>query len=207
MDPAPYIPLVDFAEAWQAREVGATAPFAVSDRPPASLPAPVQDRLEEVVDTVTALQRAEWLEDGLYVGPRALPRVYRAVLDASRQLEVAVPPSIVTKIPSDAQGTHGTDGRAFLLLAGGFVKSARDAELAFVVGRLVGHLAAGQVTARSVYKLLADHNGGAQARPPRPGAHARGGARPPVHGGAPAAVPLAPGGRGDRRSGRSAGGR
>jgi Zn-dependent protease with chaperone function len=159
MDPAPIPSLADFADTWSARDPDAPVPFAVGERPSRALPPPVQDRLEEVVDTVVALQRAEWLEDGVYVGPRALPEVYRAVLHAARTLGIAVPPAIVTKVGLEAQGAYGTDSRAYLLVSSFFVKPASETELAFLVGRMAGHVAARQVTARSVYALLADHNG------------------------------------------------
>lgn len=159
MDPAPYPSLADFAATWAARDPEARAPFAVEAGSGPSLPAALRDRLEEIVDTVVALQRAEWLEDGVYTGPRAMPEVYRAVLDAARILGVAVPPAIVARVPMDTQGTYGTDGRAFLLISSFFARPAADPELRFLIGRQVGHLAAGHVTARSVYALLADHNG------------------------------------------------
>jgi len=159
MQPAPYPSLADFAATWSSREPGQTADFAVGDAMLPPLPQPVLDRLEEVLDTVVALQRAEWLEEGVYVGPRALPEVYRAVLDASRRLEVALPPAIVARVTMTAQGTYGTDSRAFLLLSSFFVKPASPDEVRFLVGRQVGHLAAGQVTGRSIYALLTDHNG------------------------------------------------
>lgn len=123
------------------------------------LPSAVRDRLEEVLDTVVALQRAEWLEEGVYVGPRAMPDVYRAVLEASRRLEVALPPAIVARVAMTAQGTYGTDSRAFLLLSSFYTRPASTDEVRFMVGRQVGHLAAGQVTGRSIYALLVDHNG------------------------------------------------
>lgn len=159
MQPAPYPSLADFAATWSSREPGHQADFAVGESVLPPLPQPVLDRLEEVLDTIVALQRAEWLEDGVYVGPRAMGEVYRAVLEASRQLEVALPPAIAARVPLTAMGTYGTDSRAFLLLSTFFVKPASDAEVRFMVGRQVGHLAAGQVTGRSIYALMVDHNG------------------------------------------------
>lgn len=159
MQPAPYPSLADFAQTWSSREPGETAPFAVGDGMLPPMPQPVLDRLEEVLDTVVALQRAEWLEEGVYVGPRAMPEVYRAVLRASRRLEVALPPAIVARVAMTAQGTYGTDSRAFLLLSSFFVKPATDEEIRFMVGRQIGHLAAGQVTGRSIYALIVDDQG------------------------------------------------
>jgi Zn-dependent protease with chaperone function len=160
MDPAPYPSLADFAATWADRDEAAPVPFALDGglAPPA-LPSMVRDRVEEVIDTVVALQRAEWLEDGLYVGPRVMPEVYRAVLDAARVLEVAVPPAVVARVAMPTQGTYGTDGRAFVLMSSFFVRPASDAELRFIVGRQVGHLAARQVTGRSLYALVVDQNG------------------------------------------------
>ena len=160
MDPAPYPSLADFAATWSDRDDATHAPFALDGGlAPPTLPGAVRDRVEEIIDTVVALQRADWLEDGLYVGPRAMPEVYRAVLDAARVLEVAVPPAVVARVAMPTQGTYGTDGRAFVLMSSFFVKPASDAELRFMVGRHVGHLAARQVTGRSLYALVVDQNG------------------------------------------------
>ena len=52
--------------------------------------------VEDIVDTVVALQRAEWLQDGVYVGPRTNHDAYRDVLHGARTLSVSVPPAILT---------------------------------------------------------------------------------------------------------------
>ncbi|MFK7928872.1 MAG: M48 family metallopeptidase [Myxococcota bacterium] len=159
MHTAPYPSLADFAETWSSRDAAANVDFAVGGSSMPALPEAVVTRLEEMLDTVVALQRAEWLEEGVYVGPRAMPEVYRAVMDASRRLEVALPPALVARVAMPVQGTYGTDGRAFLLLSSFFVKPASEGELQFMVGRQVGHMAAQQVTGRSLYALVVDHNG------------------------------------------------
>ena len=92
---APYISLADFAQSFDART--AEAPDWLF--PPAAPPLPpdrlgLRFRLEDVLDTVVALQRAEWLQDGIFVGPRAMPDVHRDVLHCARVLGVAVPPAI-----------------------------------------------------------------------------------------------------------------
>jgi hypothetical protein len=158
MMPAPYPSLVDFARSWGDAPSGQSPAF-VLDPPPAPWPRAATDRVEEVVDTIVALQRAAWLQDGVYAGPRAMPEVWRATLDGARVLRVPVPPVIVAKVSHEAQGAWGTDGRAFLLLSSFFVSGAPEAEVRYAVARLLGHLAARQVTSRSIYAWIADHEG------------------------------------------------
>jgi Zn-dependent protease with chaperone function len=57
------------------------------------------------------------------------------------------------------QQAAGTDSRPFLVLSSYFFQTADLGERQFVVGRLVGHVAASQVTATSLYGLLVDHAG------------------------------------------------
>ncbi len=116
-------------------------------------------RLEDVLDTVVALQRAERLQDGVYAGPGAMASVYRDVLHAARTLQIAVPPAILAGTGLKAQGCFGTDGRAFLYLSTFFFDPASEGERLFIAGRLCGHIAARQVTANTIYSLLVDHNG------------------------------------------------
>jgi hypothetical protein len=121
--------------------------------------AALRHRVEEVLDTVVALERAAWMVDGVHAGPNALPHTWRAVLHAARTLHVAVPPVIVGGISPSAQGTFGTDSRAFLYLSTYFMDPATDGERRFLAGRLVGHVAARQVTASTLYALLVDQAG------------------------------------------------
>lgn len=153
------VPLQDFAATWADRsERPAWAP------PDSESPLPldhlgIRSRIEDVVDTVVALQRAEWLQDGVYLGPRAEPDAYRDVLHCARKLEVSVPPAIITAGVMRTQRAAGTDARPFLVLSSFFFRSAEQSERRFVAGRLVGHLALQQVTTTSVYGLLVDHAG------------------------------------------------
>lgn len=119
----------------------------------------LRGRVEDVLDTVTALQRAEWLQDGVYVGPSVLPAVYRDALAAARRMAVAVPPVIVCGVSARAQGATGTDGRAFVALSSLWIEGATDGERAFVLGRACGEIAARQVTADSLYAVLVDGDG------------------------------------------------
>ena len=116
-------------------------------------------RVEDVLDTIVALQRAERLHDGIYAGPDSMSAVYRDVLHAARTLHVAVPPAILAGIGSKMQGCFGTDGRAFLYLSTWFFDAASEPERWFLAGRLCGHIAARQVTAHTMYSLIADQNG------------------------------------------------
>lgn len=157
----PYVSLADYAAS--AGQDGDQVPPWVL--PQARVPAALDNRearlrVEDVLDTIVALQRAEWLEDGVYVGPHALGTVYRDVLEASRRLQVAVPPAIVSGCAMKSQSTWGTDGCAVLHLSSFFfTSSATEAERQFLVGRLAGHVAARQVTALTLYALVVDQDG------------------------------------------------
>jgi Zn-dependent protease with chaperone function len=155
-----YISLADFAESFgQDRD-------AVPDwvHPDALSPLPLDNpvfrhRLEELIDTVVSLQRAEWLQDGIYVGPSVMGEVYRDVLACARTLRIAVPPALVGGGALRSQGAFGTDARAFLYLSSYFFDAATEAERMFMAGRMCGHVAARQVTEATLYALLVDHSG------------------------------------------------
>jgi hypothetical protein len=119
----------------------------------------LRHRVEEILDTVVALERADWMQDGVHAGPTTLPTTWRAVLHAARTLHVAVPPVIVGGISTSAQGTFGTDSRAFVYLSTFFMDPASEGERRFLAGRLVGHVAAKHVTAGTLYALLVDQGG------------------------------------------------
>lgn len=119
----------------------------------------LRGRVEDVLDTVTALQRAEWLVDGLYVGPSALPDVYGDALAAARRLQIAVPPVIVCNVSGRSQGAAGTDARAFVALGAIWLEGATEGERRFALGRACGAIAARQVTADSLYGVLVDSDG------------------------------------------------
>jgi hypothetical protein len=160
LEPAPYPSLADFAATWSDRDPSERAAFALDFGAALPvLPAAVRDRLEEVLDTVTSLQRADWLQGGVYVGPRAMPELYRDTLEVARRLEVALPSVIVSRVGMAGQGTFGTDSRAFLLLSSFYVKPATRVERRFLVGRQIGHIAAHQVTWITLYALIVDANG------------------------------------------------
>jgi peptidase M48-like protein len=160
MTDVPYVSLKDFAATFD--EGGGELPVWV--HPDAAAPQVLdtlgfRPRLEDVLDTVVALQRAEWLHDGVYAGPAAMPGVYRDVLHSARTLKIAVPPAILAGAGLKSQGTFGTDGRAFLYLSTFFFDPASEGERRFMAGRLCGHIAARQVTAETLYALLVDFHG------------------------------------------------
>jgi len=156
MSDAQHISLAEFAATMPQRRDEALPPWVHA---PESFEPPGMDRLEELLDTVVALQRAEWLQDGVYVGPRAMGSVYRDLLDAARTLGVAVPPAVVAGVGPSSQGTFGTDDRPFLLLSSFFLQGAPEVERRFVVGRLCGHVRARHVTWGTLYALLVDQDG------------------------------------------------
>ncbi len=160
----PYASLADFvATVGPSREVPRWARLA-------SVPLPFREgvaraRLEDALETVVSLQRAEWLEDGVYLGPRAYGEAWTELLGAARVLGVPVPPGLATSITMARQGAIGTDGRAFVVSSAFFLSAASSGERSFALGRAVGMVAAGTVTGSTCYALLTDTGGiGAAAR-------------------------------------------
>ena len=150
--------LAEFAETFEHRST-AELPVWLAHGPLPLDVLGVRGRLEDVLDTVTSLQRADWLQDGVYVGPNAMPEAYSAVLHAARELGVAVPPAIAAGGPFSRQGIYGTDARSFLYLSTYYLAGTSEEVKRFAMGRALGHLAARQVTASTLYNLLVDQTG------------------------------------------------
>ncbi len=162
MSEVPYPSLADFAATWRERRADELRPDWVHAVPtPLSVldDAGLRAEVEALLDTVVAVQRAEWVQDGVYLGPRSLGESYRDLLDCARILGVAVPPAVVSAASMRGQGVFGTDGRAFLHLSSFFLQGATSAERRFVIGRLCGHVAARHVTWVTCYMLLVDQGG------------------------------------------------
>ncbi|TNE85756.1 MAG: hypothetical protein EP330_24270 [Deltaproteobacteria bacterium] len=154
-----YPSLADFAETWSHRRAPGAVPYAHPAGPPILPPGAVTERLEELLDTVVSLQRADWLVEGVYAGPNAMGGIYRDVLHCARTLSIAVPPVIVSGCGSSAQGAFGTDDRPSLRLSSLFFSAATEGQRHFVAGRLCGHIDAHQVTWGTLYALIVDHDG------------------------------------------------
>ena len=161
MQSPPLLSLADFAASLHDREGPPRPDYAHPAGPPVQLGSDsvLADRIEEVLDTVVALQRAEWLQDGVYLGPRSMVSAYRDLLLVARTLGTAVPPAVVTGCSLSAQGTSGTNDRAYLLLSSYFLRGADQGERRFLLGRLCGHIDSRQVSWGTLYSLLVDHNG------------------------------------------------
>lgn len=152
-----HVSLADFAETWRD-EASELPPWVVGAQLPLDQLG-VRERLEDVLDTVTALQRADWLEDGVYLGPSAMPETYRELLHCARTLEVALPPAVAAGSSLSGQGAYGTDGRAFLYVSTYFLSGTSPSVKRFHLGRLTGTIAARQVTANTLYALIVDQHG------------------------------------------------
>lgn len=121
---------------------------------PVGLP-PVGGALEGLLQTLVASWRAEELEQGVWVSPRTLPEVYDDLLAGSRTLDLPVPEAVVGPVGTRGQAVVGTDARPVLHLSSGFLTMADPPERRVVLGRLLGQIAARQVTART-WMTLAD---------------------------------------------------
>lgn len=154
-----YPSLADFASTWSSRRAPGAVDYAHPAGPPMLPPGALTDRLEEILDTVVSLQRADWLVDGVYAGPNAMSHIYRDVLYCAKTLGIAVPPTIIGSCGSSSQGTLGTDDRPTLRVSSLFFNGATEGERRFVAGRLCGHIDAHQVTWGTLYALIVDHDG------------------------------------------------
>lgn len=147
--------LADFARAWREQPRAGWA-HPLSRRRRLRLPRPA---IDELIDTVTALQKAEWLEDGVYLGERSFGEAHADLLDAARQLGVSAPPAIVRPTAFRSQSVLGTDPRPVLHLSSYFLRTAPAPERRFLLGSLLGSVAGGTVSADSAYQLLVDDGG------------------------------------------------
>lgn len=157
MSEAPYPSLADFA----AAHADARAPlpaWAHPVEPPLGALAESID-IEDLLDTIVAVQRAEWLHDGVWLGPRSMPETWRDLVDVARILDVPLPSAVVSPASSASQGVTGTDGRAFLHLSSFFLSGAPADERRFALGRACGPIAAHHVTWATLRALLVDHGG------------------------------------------------
>jgi hypothetical protein len=157
----PYPTIEEFAASdLMSDDAWSRPPWACGPDPMAILdPTRVRPQLEDLLDTLVAVQRAEWLQDGVYAGPRSLPDAYRDLLECCRVLKIPMPPTIVAGAAARSQATLGTDARPFLLLSSFFLQGATEPERRFLIGRLCGHIRARQVTWGTTYALLVDQGG------------------------------------------------
>ncbi len=156
----PYVSLADFAHTLAERSDTLPA-YAHPEGPPIHLGEELglRYRLDDLLDTMVALQRAEWLHDSVYLGPRSMSEVYGELLQCCRTLGIPVPPAVIGPIPGRSQGTFGTDARAYVRLSSFYMSAASSDQRRFILGRLAGHIHCEQVTWGTMYALLVDHNG------------------------------------------------
>ena len=157
MSEAPYPSLADFAAAHKSAHRPVPAWAHPVEPPLGSLTESID--IEDLLDTIVAVQRAEWLHDGVWLGPRTMPEVWRDLVDVARILDVPLPPAVVSPSPSSSQGVTGTDGRAFLHLSTFFLAGVPADERRFALGRACGPIAAHHVTWSTLRALLVDHGG------------------------------------------------
>ena len=112
-----------------------------------------------MLDTAVALQRSEWLVDGIYAGPTAHSTAWNAVVRSARRLEILPPTTIIGPCSDNQQSVIGTNERPVLRLSAPFFDRASEVEQDFVLGRLCGHIRAQQVSWATLYALMADHRG------------------------------------------------
>ncbi len=157
MSDTPWPSLGDFAATRKDR-VEARPAWVHPVEPPLAFIAESRE-VEDLLDTVVALQRAEWLQDGVWLGPRSMADAWRDLVFAARTLDVPLPPAVVSAASSRNQGAFGTDGRAFLHLSSFFLADAPEAERRFVIGQVMGAVAAHHVTWATLRALLVDQGG------------------------------------------------
>lgn len=157
--PAP-TSLADFAASWAGRARRSPS-FALGAGPPLDLieRLGLGAHLDDLLDTIVALQRAEWLQDGVFLSRAALPDVFADLAHCAHTLGAATPPTVVGPCPPSEQGCFGSDRHPYVRASSLLLTTTTSPQRRFTLGREVGHIAAGQVSWSTLYALLVDQGG------------------------------------------------
>lgn len=158
-DSTRWTPFADYVSQNHGRGAGPMPGWAhPTARMPRQLNHPeVRAHLEVVLDTVVAVQKADWLEDGLYIGPKTLTPAWDDLVEVGRHLDTPVPVAVATRMSALDQGALGTDARPIVGLSALYLQLAAPEARRFAIGRAVGQIATRQVTGRTLHALTAGH--------------------------------------------------
>jgi Zn-dependent protease with chaperone function len=119
--------------------------------------------LHAVVRNVSDKVGRPWIEstfNGIRLGPRQLPDVWRQGVLAARCLGLAAMPDIY--VSGDSQWntyTFGSDSSAFIVLGTAILNNFQNDEMLFVLAREMGHCRAGHALWKTVTRFLAGDMG------------------------------------------------
>jgi Zn-dependent protease with chaperone function len=119
--------------------------------------------LHAVVRNVSDKVGRPWIEstfNGIRLGPRQLPEVWRQGVLAARCLGLATMPDIY--VSGDSQWntyTFGSDTSAFIILGTAILNNFQNDEMLFVLAREMGHCRAGHALWKTVTRFLAGDMG------------------------------------------------
>ena len=97
--------------------------------------------------------RLYFLASALRVGENQLPTIWRLLNKACDTLDMACPELFVSNHPVANAGAIGME-KPFILLHSSLLQQLDEAELLFVIGHELGHIASGHVVYRTMVELL-----------------------------------------------------
>lgn len=116
--------------------------------------AAVEHAASALVRTNKELMRGQLLGQGVKVGPKQFPSIYKIAEHCAKTLAVPVPQIYVINDPRVNAYTFGTDDQSFIVLHSALVDSLSEKELTFVVGHETGHIQNKHVVYGTVLILL-----------------------------------------------------
>ena len=114
----------------------------------------VEHAASALVRTNKELLRGQLLGQGVKVGPRQFPSIYKIAEHCAKTLSVPVPQIYVMNSPVVNAYTFGTEDQSFIVLHSALVDSLSPSELTFVIGHETGHIQNKHVVYGTVLILL-----------------------------------------------------
>lgn len=100
------------------------------------------------------LQRAQFLGDGVRVGPGQLPHLDSIVKTYAAALDLDCPELFIKQDPALNAFTFGTNDDSFIVVQSAVIEMLDDQELKFILAHEMGHIKARHVTYLSVLRML-----------------------------------------------------
>lgn len=115
---------------------------------------PVQMAINRALDFIIEFFYADLLNNSIYVSPKSFPDAYKALVECSRTLGIAVPRMVAGHADFYAIYTTGTDENAFIFMSTEYSAVAKPEEVKFVIGHECGHIHNQHVTYRTIVLIL-----------------------------------------------------
>jgi Zn-dependent protease with chaperone function len=110
--------------------------------------------VNKALDFIIEFLYTDLLNNSIYVSPRSFPTAYKALVDCSRTLGIAVPRMLAGQADFYAIYTTGTDENAFIYMSTQYSANAKPEEVKFVIGHECGHIHNQHVTMRTIVLIL-----------------------------------------------------